>query len=64
MPSLVGPDALPLGGQALAERSAFPSLYPQVNERADTDPVCLANQGLRGQNASMEEGIFGHPYEG
>lgn len=45
-------------------RSAFPSSYPQVNARAAVDPVCLANQGLRGQNASMEEGILGHPYEG
>lgn len=45
-------------------RSAFPSSYPQVNERAAIDPVCLANQGLRGQNASMEDGILGHPYEG
>lgn len=45
-------------------RSAFPSSYPQVNARAATDPVCLANQGLRGQNASMLDGILGHPYEG
>jgi uncharacterized protein len=45
-------------------RSAFPSSYPQVNERAATDPVCLANQALRGQNVSMLQGIFGNPYDG
>jgi uncharacterized protein len=45
-------------------RSAFPSSYRQVNERAAEDPVCLANQGLRGQNASMATGIFGNPYDG
>ncbi len=45
-------------------RSAFPSSYPQVNERADTDPVCLANQALRGQNVSMLQGVFGNPYDG
>jgi uncharacterized protein len=45
-------------------RSAFPSSYSQVNERAAEDPVCLANQGLRGQNASMQAGIFGNPYDG
>jgi predicted acyl esterase len=45
-------------------RSAFPSSYPQVNERATTDPVCLANQALRGQNVPMVEGIFGNPYDG
>lgn len=45
-------------------RSAFPSSYPQVNERAQTDPVCLANQALRGQNASMEEGVLGTPFDG
>jgi len=46
------------------ERSAFPSSYDQVNERAATDPTCLANQALRGQNVSMVDGIFGNPYEG
>jgi uncharacterized protein len=46
------------------DRSAFPSSYPQVNARAAEDPVCLANQALRGQNLSMEAGIFGHPYDG
>jgi uncharacterized protein len=46
------------------QRSAFPSTYPQVNERAAEDPVCLANQALRGQNASMETGILGNPYDG
>ena len=45
-------------------RSAFPSSYPQVNERARTDEVCLANQALRGQNASMEEGVLGTPFDG
>ena len=46
------------------DRSAFPSSYPQVNQRAQTDAVCLANQGLRGQNASMAEGVFGTPFDG
>ncbi|TVR36520.1 MAG: CocE/NonD family hydrolase [Nitriliruptor sp.] len=46
------------------ERSAFPSSYDQVNERAEVDPICLANQALRGQNVSMAEGIFGNPYDG
>jgi uncharacterized protein len=45
-------------------RSAFPSSYPQVNARAAEDPVCLANQALRGQNVSMLQGIFGNPYDG
>ena len=45
-------------------RSAFPSSYSQVNERAATDPTCLANQALRGQNVSMQAGIFGNPYDG
>jgi uncharacterized protein len=45
-------------------RSAFPSSYPQVNARAEEDPVCLANQALRGQNVSLEAGIFGNPYDG
>ena len=45
-------------------RSAFPSSYPQVNERAAQDPVCRANQALRGQNASMLTGVLGHPYDG
>lgn len=45
-------------------RSAFPSSYPQVNQRAQTDAVCAANQALRGQNASMEEGVLGTPFDG
>ncbi len=50
-------------------RSAWPSSYSQVNDRTDPDhplfdPVCLANQALRRQNISMEEGIFGNPYDG
>ncbi len=45
------------------ERSAFPSSYPQVNERAADDPICEANQALRGQNVSMEQGVFGNPVE-
>lgn len=45
-------------------RSAFPSSYPQVNQRAADDPVCLANQALRGQNVSMLQGVFGNPYDG
>lgn len=45
-------------------RSAFPSSYPQVNARAAADPVCLANQALRGQNVSMLQGISGNPVDG
>lgn len=45
-------------------RSAFPSLFDEVNERAAEDPVCAANQGLRGQNASMVDGVLGHPFDG
>ncbi|MGY6631356.1 MAG: CocE/NonD family hydrolase [Wenzhouxiangella sp.] len=50
-------------------RSAFPSSYSQVNERADPasplfDPQCLNNQNLRLQNQSMEAGIFGNPFDG
>jgi uncharacterized protein len=45
-------------------RSGFPSSYPQVNERAAIDPVCLANQALRGQNVSMLTGILGNVYDG
>jgi uncharacterized protein len=45
-------------------RSAFPSSYPQVNERAATDPVCSDNQALRGQNVSMLTGILGNVYDG
>ncbi len=44
--------------------TAFPSFYAQVNERADNDTVCLANQALRGQNVSMLHGVLGSPYDG
>lgn len=46
------------------QRSAFPSSYPQVNARAEQDPVCLANQALRGQNVPMEHGILGNTFDG
>jgi uncharacterized protein len=46
------------------QRSAFPSSYPQVNARAAVDPICRANQALRGQNASMEAGILGNTFDG
>lgn len=51
------------------DRSAWPSSYSQVNQRTDPDnalfdPVCLANQALRRQNVSMEQGIFGNSYDG
>ncbi len=45
-------------------RSAFPSSFDDVNERAEQDPVCAANQALRGQNVSMSEAIFGNPFDG
>lgn len=48
---------------------AWPSFYSQVNARTDPanplfDPVCLQNQALRLQNVSMEELVFGNPFDG
>ena len=45
-------------------RSAFPSSYDVVNERAEEDPLCRANQQLRGQNVRVAEGVFGNPFDG
>jgi pimeloyl-ACP methyl ester carboxylesterase len=43
--------------------NAFPSSRAQINERIAADPVCAANQGLRGRNASIAAAITGHPYD-
>ena len=45
-------------------RSAFPSSFDEVNERAEEDPVCAANQALRGQNVSVAENIGANPFDG
>jgi hypothetical protein len=42
-------------------RSAFPSAFPEVMEAVEADPVCAANQGLRGQNVSMVTAVLGNP---
>lgn len=44
-------------------RSAFPSAFPEVMEAVESDPVCRANQGLRGQNVSMVDGVLGNPFD-
>jgi uncharacterized protein len=44
--------------------NAWPSRRNEVRERAQIDPVCKANQALRGQNVSLLETIKQHPYDG
>jgi predicted acyl esterase len=45
-------------------RSAYPSAFPAVMNRVQHDPICAANQALRGQNRSMEAGVLSHPFDG
>lgn len=44
--------------------NAAPSSRKEVNARIEIDPVCAANQSLRGQNVSLLEMIQAHPYDG
>ncbi len=43
--------------------NAFPSSRAQINERIAADPICAANQGLRGQNASIATAMADHPFD-
>lgn len=43
--------------------NAFPSSRPQINARVKTDPICAANQALRGQNVNLRETIKQHPFD-
>ena len=44
--------------------NAHPSSRKEVNARIEVDPVCAANQALRGQNVSLLKSIKEHPYDG
>ena len=44
--------------------NAWPTRRREVIERARADSICAANQGLRGQNASLLEIIKNHPHDG
>ena len=44
--------------------NAWPSRRKEVTARAGVDPVCLANQALRGQNVNLLQTIKKHPYDG
>ena len=46
------------------QENAFPSSRPQINVRLKVDPICAANQALRGQNVSLRETIKKHPFDG
>ena len=43
--------------------NAFPSSRKDLNAAAKADPVCAANQALRGQNVSLLETIQQHPLD-
>jgi predicted acyl esterase len=43
--------------------NAFPTRRQEVNARVKSDPICAANQALRGQNVSLLETIKHHPYD-
>lgn len=43
--------------------NTFPTRRKEVNFRIETDPICAANQSLRGQNVSLLETIRQHPYD-
>lgn len=43
--------------------NAWPSRRREVTSRFETDPVCAANQALRGQNVSLLEAIRKHPFD-
>lgn len=43
--------------------NAWPSRRDEVNARAKADPICAANQALRGQNVSLLETIKNHPHD-
>ncbi|HVK18733.1 MAG TPA: CocE/NonD family hydrolase [Fimbriiglobus sp.] len=44
--------------------NTWPSRRKEVSARARVDPVCLANQALRGQNANLLQTIKKNPYDG
>ncbi|MEZ6075497.1 MAG: CocE/NonD family hydrolase [Pirellulaceae bacterium] len=44
--------------------NAFPSSRPQINAHVEADPMCAANQALRGQNINLRETIEQHPFDG
>ncbi len=44
--------------------NAFPSRRKEVMARVASDPICAANQGLRGQNVNLLETIKTHPFDG
>lgn len=44
--------------------NAWPSRRKEVTARAEIDPICRANQALRGQNVSLVQTIKTHPYDG
>ena len=43
--------------------NAFPSSRQQINARVKEDPICAANQALRGQNVKLRETIQQHPLD-
>lgn len=43
--------------------NAWPSRRKEVSARAGVDPVCAANQALRGQNVSLLQAIKRHPFD-
>ena len=44
--------------------NAFPSSRKELNALAQADPICAANQALRGQNVSLLETIKQQPFDG
>jgi predicted acyl esterase len=44
--------------------NAWPSRRNEIAAQAAEDPLCLANQVLRGQNVNLRQTIKTHPYDG